>query len=63
MAAAFWPTHVENNGPWQRLADLSTNKPKADTTAGTCHLPKLSASPWMCGLYSLERSSCIAILE
>lgn len=24
---AFWPQHVEKEGPWQRLADLSVNKP------------------------------------
>ena len=28
LAVTFWPSHVEDNGPWQRLADLTTNKPK-----------------------------------
>jgi len=29
LAVTFWPSQVEQQGPWQRLADLSTNKPKA----------------------------------
>ena len=28
LAVTFWPSHVEDKGPWQRLADLTTNKPK-----------------------------------
>jgi len=31
MAVTFWPSQVEEQGPWQRLADLSTNKPKIFT--------------------------------
>ena len=31
LAVTFWPSQIEEQGPWQRLADLSTNKPKAFT--------------------------------
>ena len=28
LAVTFWPSQVEDKGPWQRLADMTTNKPK-----------------------------------
>jgi len=31
LAVAFWPSQVEEQGPWQRLAHLSTSKPKPFT--------------------------------
>lgn len=46
----FWPQHVEQKGPWQRLADLSVNKPKAKqplhavkVSTSTCTSSSLSA--------------------
>lgn len=35
LAVAFWPSQVEDKGPWQRLADLSTNKPRAGKAASS----------------------------
>lgn len=33
LAVTFWPSDVEDKGPWQRLADLTTNKPKAQAVS------------------------------
>lgn len=35
LAVTFWPSQVEEEGPWQRLAALSTNKPKAQLNTTT----------------------------
>ncbi len=41
LAVTFWPSQVEQQGPWQRLADLSTNKPKAFTKSSHKHPVKV----------------------
>ncbi|KAL0018269.1 hypothetical protein WJX79_009042 [Trebouxia sp. C0005] len=44
LAVTFWPSQVEQQGPWQRLADLSTNKPKA--SAKSSHKQSVKAIHW-----------------
>ncbi|DBA86705.1 TPA: hypothetical protein ACH3X1_005155 [Trebouxia sp. C0004] len=44
LAVTFWPSQVEEQGPWQRLADLSTNKPKAFTESS--HKQSVKAISW-----------------
>ena len=43
LAAAFWPSQVEEKGPWQRLADLTTNKPRTQSDT-TRHVPEKACS-------------------
>lgn len=42
LAVTFWPSQVEDKGPWQRLADLTTNKPKQQAVSS--HSPLATVS-------------------
>ena len=45
---AFWPSDVEEQGPWKRMADLTTNKAKPQDQVNTALPANGSASVCAC---------------